>query len=461
MCPGSLCPEGSCPSQDFFSTAIRADSGGSTRFRRAFTDGNSLGTLSILPAEIRNHIFELVFTTCEQDQLDRLAWRIANGDCRTPTLLLASTALYQEAQVFLVRNLNFSLQFGHEIGYVSFFLGSRKFCAGFQCLTNIAFTDFQLFVRTDCRPDWTSWCNNRDRMNPNDIIRPLNAARRRTPVLPAASALLQQCTNVTKLEVEIRMIDFHFYLDSLGPNFVGLNGFMDFIKSWYDVAVFTRVPKLQTLRIRMDCSKFRPNSTYQLDDDLSQLVEGLAALGPGNAHRRQLDGVWGLKDWVKTSLQSQEISADVQFLFVNGEDVLTTIHLPLQPYHNNFTMPSYREAILRGDPLQCIPAHIRKHIFTTLLLTYCPELRYIEVPDTQDFNYPSFIDFNDTWYIEGCQALIQNATFTFATDASIFNLMVFLNEFPDNQGFDNVVSLEFTELALFERAVYRSSTFPL
>jgi hypothetical protein len=83
------------------------------------------------------------------------------------------------------------------------------------------------------------------------------------------------------------------------------------------------------------------------------------------------------------------------------------------------------------------------------------------VPDTRDFNYPLFIDFNEKWYVEGCQALIQNATFTLATDAAIFNLLVFLREFPDDQGFKNVRSLEFTDLSLFERGTFSSNAAKL
>lgn len=120
-------------------------------------------------------------------------------------------------------------------------------------------------------------------------------------------------------------------------------------------------------------------------------------------------------------------------------------------------MLSYREALFQGDPLQCLPRPIRDQIYTNTILTYYPEFRYIEVPDTRDLNLPLFADFNDKWYVEGCQALIKTATFTLSTDVAIYNLIVFLSEFPDNEGFNNITSLEFTSLSLFSRGPFTPS----
>lgn len=53
--------------------------------------------------------------------------------------------------------------------------------------------------------------------------------------------------------------------------------------------------------------------------------------------------------------------------------------------------------------------------------------------------------------------LIQNTTFTLSSDAAIFNFMVFLNEFPDNEGYSRVTSVEFTSLSLFEKGVFKSN----
>lgn len=121
---------------------------------------------------------------------------------------------------------------------------------------------------------------------------------------------------------------------------------------------------------------------------------------------------------------------------------------------------TYRGAVNRGDVFLCLPRQIRNRIFAYPLADF-PELRYIEVPDMKDINYPPFANVSDRWYTEACEAIIQSATFSIATDCAIFNLMVFLNEFQENKEYGKVQSLEFTELSLFERGEFSANSTTL
>jgi hypothetical protein len=116
----------------------------------------------------------------------------------------------------------------------------------------------------------------------------------------------------------------------------------------------------------------------------------------------------------------------------------------------------YRDAIKFGDPLTCVPPKIRSIIFTHLLADY-PELRYIEVPDARDLTYPQFTQFNDFWYTEACQIMIQRATFSISTDAAVFSLIVFLNEFQPHESYEDVRTLEFTSLTPFEKGEFSAN----
>ncbi|KAF2272863.1 uncharacterized protein EI97DRAFT_445473 [Westerdykella ornata] len=114
---------------------------------------------------------------------------------------------------------------------------------------------------------------------------------------------------------------------------------------------------------------------------------------------------------------------------------------------------TYRGAVKRGDVFLCLPRQIRNRIFNYVLADF-PELLYIEVPDTRDFNIPAPAYVSDRWYTEICQLIIQNATFSIITTSSLYNLMAFLNEFEKGAGYDNLRTAEFTDLGLFERGEF-------
>jgi hypothetical protein len=162
------------------------------------------------------------------------------------------------------------------------------------------------------------------------------------------------------------------------------------------------------------------------------------------------------------------------FSIIHQISIYTDIHIALSPNtmdldlplgrpnsiiskkHTSRTGTTYQEAIYHGDPLLFLDKSIRTCIFEYVLSDY-PELSYLEVPDTKDFTYPCHTQFNDLWYTETCEIMIKNATFSISSDAAIFNLMVFLNEFKAHESYENVLSLELTGLDLFEKGEFSSN----
>ncbi|KAF2800505.1 hypothetical protein K505DRAFT_355599 [Melanomma pulvis-pyrius CBS 109.77] len=134
---------------------------------------------------------------------------------------------------------------------------------------------------------------------------------------------------------------------------------------------------------------------------------------------------------------------------------------------------TYLEAANSGNVMLCLPRGIRSRIYALLLADY-PELRNIEVPETRDFakTFPEFCHSLDMIYFDTCLLMIKSTTFTISSDSAIFNLMVFLDEFPGNKGYDSVQSLEFagrtvsgtleeTALSLFEKGKFNSNATEL
>jgi hypothetical protein len=111
---------------------------------------------------------------------------------------------------------------------------------------------------------------------------------------------------------------------------------------------------------------------------------------------------------------------------------------------------TYSEATSRGNLLLCLPRRVRKRIYTYLLADYS-EMSNIEIPETGDFSrsFPGFCHSFDIIYFDTCLLIIENTTFTLSSDGAIFNLMVFLNDFTDKEGYNAVQSLEFAGRTLF------------
>ncbi|KAF2470660.1 uncharacterized protein BDR25DRAFT_369101 [Lindgomyces ingoldianus] len=123
------------------------------------------------------------------------------------------------------------------------------------------------------------------------------------------------------------------------------------------------------------------------------------------------------------------------------------------------TIVSYLGAIRRGNAFLYLHRHIRDRIYAFVLSD--PEFQITEVPDVRDIRNPEVCEVNNRFYSEATQVLIQNTTFAIPSHCAIYNLMVFLNEFPENQGYERVTSLEFTGLGLFETSAFSSDAAAL
>jgi hypothetical protein len=102
-----------------------------------------------------------------------------------------------------------------------------------------------------------------------------------------------------------------------------------------------------------------------------------------------------------------------------------------------------------------------RNIVYTYLLNDSPEFRYIKVPEVRDPVFPPFASFSDMWYTEACELMIQRATFSLANDCSIFNLMVFFNEFEPHESYEKATTLEFTKLSLFVKGEFSANSTKL
>jgi hypothetical protein len=161
-------------------------------------------------------------------------------------------------------------------------------------------------------------------------------------------------------------------------------------------------------------------------------------------------------------------SADVNVSNSNGFRTLSGFTSMTAPSHApTFENPTaqqlsiaYQKALRKGDPLSCLPRHVRDRIYTHLLNAN-PELRYIEVPDVLDPAFPVFASFSDEWYTEACQLMIHRATFSISTDCAIFNLICFLDEFEPHEGYQKVTALEFTSLSLLEKGTFTANSTKL
>ncbi|KAF2263191.1 hypothetical protein CC78DRAFT_545163 [Lojkania enalia] len=122
-------------------------------------------------------------------------------------------------------------------------------------------------------------------------------------------------------------------------------------------------------------------------------------------------------------------------------------------------MISYENAVHAGNVFMCLPRSIRNRFYEYALLD--TELNFGDVPDHRDFKYPEICEVDNIFYTEACQVIIKDTTFTLSSDAAIFNLMVFLNEFKNNEGYDGVQHVEFTSLNLFEKDVFSSNAAKL
>lgn len=152
-------------------------------------------------------------------------------------------------------------------------------------------------------------------------------------------------------------------------------------------------------------------------------------------------------------------------------DIAATVYQPDTPTSVGLNTETgrritYADAVSHKNVLMCLPRRVRKRIYTYLLADY-PEVHNIEIPETGDFSkaFPDFCHSLDMVYFDTSLLIIHNTTFTISSDGAIFNLMIFLNEFPDSKGYDAVQSLEFTgrtvlgnqeetALALFEKGEF-------
>ncbi|KAF2107303.1 hypothetical protein BDV96DRAFT_303980 [Lophiotrema nucula] len=145
-------------------------------------------------------------------------------------------------------------------------------------------------------------------------------------------------------------------------------------------------------------------------------------------------------------------------------------HPSSAPSDNEHTY-TYGTALRSGNPFLCLPRHIRDKIYTHTLTDFLSsENTFNEVPELRDFTYPDICQVDDLLYNEGCQIVIQNTTFTLVSEQAVFHFMTFLEEFKDGEqidgyegelatgeGFENVRSLEFVGLGLWEKGVFASA----
>jgi hypothetical protein len=117
---------------------------------------------------------------------------------------------------------------------------------------------------------------------------------------------------------------------------------------------------------------------------------------------------------------------------------------------------SYVGALVRGNVLLYLPRHIRNQIYCYILNSE-PQYTNIEVPDTTDFSLPDACYVDEKFYHEATQQILQNTTFTLSSDAAVFNLFRWLDDFDGGIGYELVTNLELVGLDMWTKGEFAAN----
>ncbi|KAF2470661.1 uncharacterized protein BDR25DRAFT_314362 [Lindgomyces ingoldianus] len=274
------------PGEQFYCTHLYDydDILGETPYRKARRHGN---TLLYLPQEVRDKVYQLAFN--DNPTIFRFI-----GDKPypgPPPLMLASRQMYCEVETCFIRNLKIVIETEEKLKQISAWLARRQTCDGFKQIRTVVFARFDMFRRVSrivARDWWRDAYVYPDEMSQNLVADP-HWLEEGAPDPPAVQ-FLKRCPNVSKLELGIELQQFlltsHLFreFDCLLPAVIQL----------YDLQALVLISSLNDLKFHLryhDGLKYENRFIYNLIGFIQQLPEL-------HVHKVQLNGVWGLKEWL-------------------------------------------------------------------------------------------------------------------------------------------------------------------